>query len=206
MLLRREGPELLGLLRKTFQAALNAASCGSSEKMWSLVHAAWDLLGRIIHHGGHKAASMFVSSHTSYCRHSELFRCAGLTPRGVSQAMPPMGRHSLWSNLLCPLRVWLACAQAHRAFTAAFELLPRAFSLRSGRRSSQAGAPSATEQRSLGDLFWLTGLLLLGTDCSAALSPAWAASVQQVKLQCLPSLVSIVVPIHIETLELFNVK
>ena len=75
--------------------------------------------------------------------------------------------------------------QAQPAFAAAFELLPRAFSLLTGRRTSQAsaGALSAGELRSLGDLFWLTGLLLLGTDCPASLSPAWAASVQQVTLQ-----------------------
>ena len=110
----------------------------------------------------------------------------GLSSRDISQAMPSMGKTSLWRTF-CPTSSILSLGelvpmQAHQAFAAAFELLPRAFSLRSGRCASQASAPSAEELRSLGDLCWLTGLLLLGADCSAALSPAWAASVQQVKL------------------------
>ena len=81
----------------------------------------------------------------------------------------------------------MAPAQAYSGFREAFELLPKAYSLRSGRRASHAAFPaSAEELRSLGDLSWLTGLLLLGTDCSFALSPFWAASVQQVRLHSSP--------------------
>jgi len=75
--------------------------------------------------------------------------------------------------------------QAQPAFAAAFELLPKAFSLLSGRRAASTQVVSADELQSLGDLSWLTGLLLLGTDCSPSLSPTWATSVQQVRLQTL---------------------
>ena len=80
--------------------------------------------------------------------------------------------------------------QAQPAFVAAFELLPSAWTLLSGRRASGAGALDRgnggalpdSELRSLGDLSWLTGLLLLGLDCPPSLSHAWASCLQQVYL------------------------
>lgn len=72
--------------------------------------------------------------------------------------------------------------QAQPAFAAAFELLPSAWRLLTGRRAPGA-ISDVGDLRSLGDLSWLTGLLLLGTDCSPALSPPWAACLQQVRLQ-----------------------
>ena len=66
VVLRRETSVLLQLLRKTFQAAINACSSlfqtDLSEGMQSLVSAAWDLLGRIIHQTGSKAGSNSVST------------------------------------------------------------------------------------------------------------------------------------------------
>ena len=50
---------LFSLLRKSFQAALNA-STGTPGVMQSLVSASWDLLCRIIHEGGARAMSMTV--------------------------------------------------------------------------------------------------------------------------------------------------
>ena len=88
---------------------------------------------------------------------------------------------SLWGTSPIILLASLAPVQAFSGFQAAFQLLPKAFSLRSGRRASHSGAVSPAELRSLGDLSWLTGLLLLGTDCSATLSRDWAAAVQQVR-------------------------
>ena len=80
--------------------------------------------------------------------------------------------------------------QAQPAFLAAFELLPSVWTLLSGRRASAAGALNRSnggalpesELRSLGDLSWLTGLLLLGLDCGPSLSPSWASCLQQVYL------------------------
>ena len=56
---------LLQLLRKTFQAALNASPGGLPEGMRSLVRAAWILLGRVIHEGGSKAGSTSVGPSTT---------------------------------------------------------------------------------------------------------------------------------------------
>ena len=64
MLLARGTPDLLELLQKTFQAALNASS-SLSEDMRSLVNAVWDLLGRVIHESGSKAGSTSVSPSTA---------------------------------------------------------------------------------------------------------------------------------------------
>jgi hypothetical protein len=80
--------------------------------------------------------------------------------------------------------------QAQPAFVAAFELLPSVWTLLSGRRASAAGASDRSnkgplpesELRLLGDLSWLTGLLLLGLDCAPSLSLAWASCLQQVYL------------------------
>ena len=74
-----------------------------------------------------------------------------------------------------------AHAQAQPGFGAAFELLPVAYSLLSGRRGISATSISVGDLRSLGDLSWLTGLLLLGTDCSRSLSLPWAACVKKVR-------------------------
>ena len=74
-----------------------------------------------------------------------------------------------------------ARVQAQPVFCAAFELLPVAYSLLSGRRASSAASISDGDLRSLGDLSWLTGLLLLGTDCSRPLSLPWAACVKKVR-------------------------
>ncbi len=66
VVLRRETSVLLQLLRKTFQAAINASGgifqTGLSQGMRSLVGAAWDLLGRIIHQTGSKAGSTSVGT------------------------------------------------------------------------------------------------------------------------------------------------
>lgn len=64
VLARRETSVLLQLLRKTIQATLNASN-GMSEATQSLVSAAWDLLGRIIHEGGPKARGTSVSPCTA---------------------------------------------------------------------------------------------------------------------------------------------
>ena len=59
---------LLQLLRKTFQAALNASPGGLFEDMRgmpSLVRTARDLLCRVIHEGGSKAGSTLVSPSTT---------------------------------------------------------------------------------------------------------------------------------------------
>ncbi len=64
VLARRETSVLLQLLRKTIQANLNASN-GMSEATQSLVSAAWDLLGRIIHEGGTKARGTSVSPYTA---------------------------------------------------------------------------------------------------------------------------------------------
>ena len=74
-----------------------------------------------------------------------------------------------------------ARAQAQPVFGAAFELLPVAYSLLSGRRASSAASISDRDLHSLGDLSWLTGLLLLGTDCSRPLSLPWALCVKKVR-------------------------
>ena len=50
---------LLTLLRKTFQAALNASTC-TPGVMQSLVSVSWHLLCRIIHEGGARATSIAV--------------------------------------------------------------------------------------------------------------------------------------------------
>ena len=67
VLTTRGTPDLLELLRKTFQAALNASS-SLSEEMRSLVSVVWDLLGRVIHQSGYKAGSMSVSLTTTLQR------------------------------------------------------------------------------------------------------------------------------------------
>ena len=64
MLLARGTPDLLELLRKTFQAALNASS-SLPEDMRSLVSTVWDLLGRMIHESGSRASSFSVSPTTT---------------------------------------------------------------------------------------------------------------------------------------------
>lgn len=74
-----------------------------------------------------------------------------------------------------------AHAQAQPVFGAAFELLPVAYSLLSGRRGNSPTSISDGDLRSLRDLSWLTGLLLLGPDCTRSLSLPWAACVKKVR-------------------------
>ncbi|BDA50111.1 probable helicase SEN1 at C-terminar half [Coccomyxa sp. Obi] len=82
---------------------------------------------------------------------------------------------------------------AHPALKATFQLLPSAWALTSGCRSSGSRTISEEVLLALGDMSWLTTALLLGLQCPDALSGVWVGSLCQV-LDMLPKPISAVLP------------
>ncbi|CAL8465380.1 g4916 [Coccomyxa elongata] len=82
---------------------------------------------------------------------------------------------------------------AHPALKATLQLLPSAWALTSGCRSSGSREVSEDVLLALGDMSWLTTVLLWGLQCPDALSEVWVGSLSQV-LDMLPKPISAVLP------------
>ncbi len=71
--------------------------------------------------------------------------------------------------------------QAQSALEAMFRLLPHAWALMSGCRSSSSQTVSEDVLLALGDMSWLVNALLWGLQCPDALSRVWVSSLCQVR-------------------------
>lgn len=80
--------------------------------------------------------------------------------------------------------------QAHPALEATLQLLPSAWALTSGCRSSGSRAISEEVLLALGDMSWLTTALLWGLQCPDALSGVWVGTLCKVQYNMLPGHIS----------------